>query len=144
MKNIKKVCLLFVVFASIFTVSAAYAQNETELGSNTNNDTELGASDSGNSEPSSIQLTNPLGTTKTLPDLIEGLLRIVLSFGIPVIALAIIYAGFLFVAAQGNPTKLQEARRTLLYVLIGAAILLASYVIAEAIGGTINAIRGNN
>lgn len=99
-------------------------------------------SQTNNSDPKSIRLVNPLGTTKTLPELVEGLLRIVLTIGIPIVALAIIYAGFQFVAAQGNPTKLQEARRTLLYVLIGAAILLAAYVIAEAMVGTINAIRG--
>lgn len=92
------------------------------------------------SEP--VRLENPLGTIDTLPGLVEGLLRIVLTIATPIVALAIIYAGFLFITAQGNPTKLQTARQTLMYVLIGAGILLAAYVISEAIVGTINAIRG--
>ena len=95
-----------------------------------------------NSDPTAkIKLVNPLKSTKTLPELIEGILRIVLTIGIPVVALAIIYAGFRFVVAQGKPQELETARRNLLYVLIGAGILLGAYVIAEALVGTIKAIR---
>lgn len=147
MRNFKRKFITLILFACLVTVLtpvtlADHPNHDAELGSNSNNDTELGSSDTQQVEP--VKLVNPLGTTKTLPELIEGILRIVLTIGVPVIALAIIYAGFQFIAAQGNPQKLQEARRTLLYVLIGAGILLAAYVIAEAIVGTINAIRGNN
>ena len=61
--------------------------------------------------------------------------------GVPIIALAIIYAGFLFVTAQGNSEKLTKAKKTLLYTLIGAALLLGAVVIAEAIKGTVNDIK---
>lgn len=90
------------------------------------------------------KLVNPLksGGVEDIPTLVEKILEIVLKIGTPIIALAIIYAGYLFIAAQGNPTKLETAKKTLVYVVIGAAILLGAYVIAETVVGTVNAIRG--
>ncbi len=95
----------------------------------------------GSSQP--ITLINPLGDDDlTLPGLIERILSIALRIGTPLVALAIIYTGYLFIAAQGNPDKLKKAKDTLMYVLIGAAILLGAYAIAKALVSTINAIRG--
>ncbi|MCA9352707.1 hypothetical protein KC901_00825 [Patescibacteria group bacterium] len=93
----------------------------------------------------SIKLINPLakGGVNDIPTLVREILKIIITIGVPVIALAIIYAGFKFVAAQGNPEKLKKAKDTFVYVIIGAAILLAAYAIAEAIDATVAAIRGN-
>ena len=60
--------------------------------------------------------------------------------GVPIVTLAIIYAGFLFVAARGNAEELTKAKKTLMYTLIGAALLLGSFVIAQAIKGTVDDI----
>ena len=86
-------------------------------------------------------LTNPINVG-TLTEFIAKILDIVLTIGFPIIALAIIYAGFLFVTAQGNSEKLETAKKTLLYTIIGAAILLGSWIIASAIGGTITLLKG--
>ncbi len=147
MKLIRKSALIFLLSFIFISPVPAFA-NDNELGNNTTNTNELGNNTTNTNELGNntnpapkIKLVNPLGSTRTLPELIDGILRIVLTIGIPVIALAIIYSGFKFVMAQGNATALQEARRNLLYVLIGAGILLGAYVIAEAVVGTINAIR---
>jgi nitrogen fixation-related uncharacterized protein len=90
------------------------------------------------------RLKNPLeGTVDSIPGFVETLLRIALMIGVPIVALAIIYSGFLFVAAQGNPKKLEEARATFMYTLIGAALVLGAVVIAKAIGGTIDHFAHN-
>lgn len=91
----------------------------------------------------STTIDNPLGkgNLSTIPAFIKAVLNIVLTVGIPIVALAIIYAGFLFVSAQGNPEKLKTAKKTLLYTIIGAALLLGSYVLADAIKGTVDAIK---
>jgi len=65
----------------------------------------------------------------------------VLKVGIPVIALAIIYSGFLFVFARGNEEKLKTAKDALFYSVIGAAVLLGSWAIAEMIASTIAALQ---
>jgi hypothetical protein len=50
----------------------------------------------------------------------------------------VIYTGFLFVSAKGNPQKLTAARGALTGVLIGALIILGAYAIAQAIQDTVN------
>ena len=88
------------------------------------------------------KINNPLGNKITdIPSFIKAIITIVLYIGVPIIALAIIYSGFLFVKAQGNPEQLTKAKSTLLYTLIGAALLLGAFVIAQAIGSTVEEIR---
>lgn len=91
--------------------------------------------------PESGKICNPIPAVGTLPDLIRIILEGLLKIGIPIVALAIIYAGFLFVAARGNPEKLETAKQTLLYTIIGAAILLGSWGIAKMISTTIEALK---
>ncbi|MCA9352002.1 TrbC/VirB2 family protein [Patescibacteria group bacterium] len=120
-----------------------YAQVVT--GSNETDPPVVTGSNETDSNDISTTLANPLanGGVNDIPTLIQKILEIVITIGVPIVALAIIYAGFQFVAARGNPEKLKRAKETLLYVIIGAAILLGAYVIAEAIGATVEAIRGN-
>lgn len=92
--------------------------------------------------PSDGKICNPLASrginslTGFMKTLVEGVLKI----GIPIVALAIIYSGFLFVAARGNPEKLKKAKESLMYTLIGAAILLGSWAIALLIAATVTGI----
>ena len=90
------------------------------------------------------KIANPLGTNgpQNLPDFIKAIIQIVLVVGIPLLVLAIIYSGFLFVKAQGNPGELEIAKRSLLYTVIGGALLLGAFVIATAIGQTVKDIGG--
>lgn len=81
-------------------------------------------------------LQNPIGFN-TFGELVAAILNIVVTIGIPIAALFIIYAGFLFVTAGGNDEKLKKAKQALLAAVIGTAILLAASVIADAIGATI-------
>jgi Type IV secretion system pilin len=92
-----------------------------------------------NCDPAKGKICPTVGAT-SIPDLIKTILEGALKIGIPIIALAIIYCGFLFVFARGNPEKLTKAKDALLYTLIGAAILLGSWAIATMIQGTVNAL----
>ena len=85
-------------------------------------------------------ICNPLGNTTSIPALIKTILEGALKIGIPIVALAIIYCGFLFVFARGNSEKLSKAKDALLYTLIGAAILLGSWAIAQMISSTVLAL----
>lgn len=128
--------VFFVLFCFFIFTGVSFAQGELENPGGGNSNPEL---------TGSVKLQNPLagGGIDNIPDLVRSILDILLEVGITIVALAIIYAGYKFIAAQGNPTELEKAKQTLKYVLIGAAILLAAYVIAETVVGTINAIRGN-
>jgi len=92
----------------------------------------------------SIGIENPLGDNiKDIPSFIEAIINIVLVIGVPIVALAIIYTGFLFVQARGNSEELTKAKKALLYTIIGAALLLGSFVIAQAIKTTVDDIKSN-
>jgi hypothetical protein len=90
----------------------------------------------------STGIENPLGSNlKDIPTFIKKVIEIVLSVGIPLLALAIIYSGFLFIEAQGNKDKLEKAKKAILYTLIGGVLLLGAFVISEAIINTVEDIK---
>jgi len=89
---------------------------------------------------SSGKIVNPLPSINSLDGLIQKILEGVIKIGLPVIALAIIYCGFLFVSARGNPESIKKAKDALIYTLIGAAILLGAWAIALLIKDTVVAL----
>jgi hypothetical protein len=95
----------------------------------------------GNPPVINIKFPNPFKGGDTLQKFIEVVINdVILPIGSVVVAIMIIYAGFMFVTARGNEAKLETARRNFLYVVIGTAVLLGAWVIAKAIGATINQI----
>lgn len=86
------------------------------------------------------KLCNPVPSITSIPGLINTFLIGALKIGIPVVALAIIYCGFLFVKARGKPEEINKAKEALLYTLIGAAILLGSWAIAQMIQTTVTGL----
>jgi len=90
-------------------------------------------------QPVTIKFTNPLKGANTLQELVPKILNeIVLPIGAVVVVFLIIYSGFLFVTARGNEAQLTKAKQNFLWVVIGAAVLLGSWAIAQAISGTVN------
>ena len=90
-------------------------------------------------DPPIVTIDNPIGAD-TINELIKTILEGVIKIGIPIITLAIIYCGFLFVSAQGKPESIKKAKDALLYTLIGAAILIGSWAIAQLISETVLAL----
>ncbi|MDE2399917.1 MAG: hypothetical protein KGL67_02840 [Patescibacteria group bacterium] len=88
------------------------------------------------------KIHNPLGPNgpTDIPTFIHNALIGALKIGIPIVALAIIYCGFLFVSARGKEAKLTEAKDALFYTLIGAAILLGAWAIANLIVTTVSGL----
>lgn len=87
---------------------------------------------------------NPLSVSgvNTITDFIRILLEnIVIPIGAVVSVFFVIYAGFLFVMAQGKPDGIQRAKQALLNALIGSLIILGSWAISLAIKGTVDQLR---
>ncbi|MEX0917082.1 MAG: hypothetical protein WDZ90_00955 [Candidatus Paceibacterota bacterium] len=87
------------------------------------------------------EFCNPLGSAE-LQDLLVKLLEIVVMIMFPIIVLAILWAGFLFVTAGGSEEKINTAKKVFFYTLIGAAIVLGAEVLSIAIQGTVGDILG--
>jgi len=82
-------------------------------------------------------LVSPTPGVGSLGEFIDTILGIVIRVMIPVLTVFIIYAGFLFVSANGDEKKITTARQTFYWSFVGGAILLGSVLIARLIGGTI-------
>lgn len=87
-------------------------------------------------------IINPLAGDMSLMEFVTFLVRDVLVGIIApiVLTLALLYTGFLFIAAQGNKDKLETAKRNFLYVIVGGILLLGAYVILEVITNTVDQI----
>ncbi|MBC7982133.1 hypothetical protein H7X65_03590 [Candidatus Parcubacteria bacterium] len=59
---------------------------------------------------------------------------------IMITTLYLIFAGFMFVTAKGDPGKLKKARDALLWGLIGAGLILSAEVLAYGIGDTVKEV----
>ena len=88
----------------------------------------------------SATIDNPL-SADTLFCFLKDVLDVFLTVGIIIAVLFMVYAGFLFVTARGNETQLGTAKKAFLGAVIGTAIIMGVWVIAQAIVGTVNAIR---
>jgi hypothetical protein len=86
-----------------------------------------------------IKLRNPLKTEfDSIPTIVTAVIqKIIIPLTIPFVVIMIIWSGFLLVKSQGNPGELKKAKNAIKWTFIGALVILASYVIAEAIQGTI-------
>ena len=60
------------------------------------------------SNPSGFKLQNPLNF-ETVCGLIQGLLKVFITIGIPIAVLFLVYSGFLFVWARGSVDGLKKA-----------------------------------
>ncbi len=89
-----------------------------------------------------IVIANPF-KQDTIKGLIETIVNeILMPIGGVVAVMMIMYAGFLYVTARGDPGQIKKAHDALLWAVIGAAILLGAWVISKAIGVTIDQLKG--
>ena len=88
---------------------------------------------------SHVKLENPLAV-EGVADFVALVLKVLVMVALPIISFFIVYSGFLFLTAQGKPENLSKAKENLVYVLIGATLILGAWVIATLIGGTVSQI----
>ena len=83
-------------------------------------------------------LINPLKACN-IPEFLIAIVDVLIIFATPIIVIYIMYAGFKFVTAQGNPSEIESARAALLWAVVGGVIVLGAKLILEVIKGTIAA-----
>ena len=69
------------------------------------------------------KIDNPLGT-ETFEGLADRIGKVLIDIAIPVAVIIIIYAGFQYMTANGNAEKISSAHKTLLWTLVGVAVIL--------------------
>lgn len=81
--------------------------------------------------------TNPINPINTFVELVQKIAQAIASIGIPLVAILITWAGFLYVTAQGNEKKLEQAKQALLWALVGGAVIIGAYALGTALVNTI-------
>lgn len=84
-------------------------------------------------------IDNPLQVSD-LNNFVVGLLNALIKIGIPVMVVFLVYSGLRLVMARGNEKELEDAKKNLLWVIIGAAILLGGWTIVKVLKGTFDEI----
>jgi len=71
-----------------------------------------------------LNITNPLGETSDITTLVENILNFLIILAIPITAILVVYAGYLYITSAGNEEKVKIAQKALIWAIIGFAIVL--------------------
>ncbi|MBY0110606.1 pilin [Patescibacteria group bacterium] len=85
-------------------------------------------------------LVNPL-KVGTIEELLALVLKAVVNIGTIVLILMLVYVGFLFVVGQGNEEKISEAKKALMWTVIGGLVLLGAQAISLVIQSTVGSLQ---
>ena len=142
MKIIKKIILILIII--VITVILA---SQSVLAAAPPIDTNIvpPSSVNPNLPPSSVNTTNnsvpptlknPI-KANNIQKLLSDIVDLAIVIGMVMAVLMFIWIGFKFVMAQGNETKLKEAKMWFLYAVIGTAILISARVITSVVENTL-------
>lgn len=85
-----------------------------------------------------VSLPNPLGANSTICSLLHRIIDWMVVIGAPIATGMIMIGAFQMMFAAGQPEKIATARRTIIYVAIGYAIILIGwgfvFIIADVLG----------
>jgi hypothetical protein len=87
-----------------------------------------GSSGSGSGGCPAGRICNPLQST-TITEFLVKIIQVLLIFAIPIVVFFIILAGFKFVTARGNDSKITEAKTALTWAVVGGVIVLGAQLI---------------
>ena len=133
-RSAKNTILFILVFMTLFISNTAPVLA-------VNNCYEAGGTCVGSDSGSGLQ--NPLNSQfSSIGSFVEGAVKVVIGIAIPILAMMIMYSGFMFVAARGNSKKLQVARQNFIYVIIGTIMILGFSAFILLLENTVSQLLG--
>lgn len=84
-------------------------------------------------------LQNPI-KYNNFSDFVAAVTQTAVKVLLPFVVLAFIYSGFLFVKAQGNEKELEDAKKAIIWSVVGAFILFGAWGFAQIIKTTISTV----
>lgn len=118
LKAIKQAAISFAIMGGLLVVFAAAPTGFAQI----------------QAEAPSLVLSQT-GGEGNIKNFINTIVNFLLGFLGFICVLFFIYAGFLYVTSQGSEEKVGEAKKIMLYCLIGIVIIFASYAIVNTILG---------
>lgn len=80
-------------------------------------------------------------TTTSISTIIEKIISWVLLFAGAIAVLFIIYAGFMYVTSAGNKERIETAKKTLTFAVIGLIVIILANFIVGLVGTTITDVN---
>jgi hypothetical protein len=74
--------------------------------------------------------------TQDIVKALSAALKAMVMVALPITSLFIVYTGFLYVSARGNPNQIATAKRSFFYVMTGAVLILGAWLLAQLVGDT--------
>lgn len=136
--------VIYSFFFLILFVTVPLASFAQGTGGSTTEDPGTGPSQRYDGQPfnNEVVLLDPLSSSiSTIPDFFRAIIEILLVFAIPFVVFFIVWAGFLYVTARGNPQKIAQAHSALLYAIIGGLLILGANLLLDVITNTVNQVR---
>lgn len=92
-----------------------------------------------------ILVDTAIGKISTEPQkFVQGIFGIVLGLAGGIALILVMLAGYRFMASQGDPEKINDARQQLISAIVGLLFIIFSFVILQVIGVDILKIPGFN
>ena len=88
-----------------------------------------------------IPIENPIPSITTMNGAVQRVLSIILTVAIPIMALMIIWSGFLIATARGDEEKLMKGKQAFMAAIIGGFFILGAWILGEWIGSAVKNIR---
>jgi len=85
-------------------------------------------------------ITNPL-KAKSIQQLVDLILDVLIKIAVPVLVMAVIWVGFLYIKAQGKPEEITKANSAFFWTVIGAGVVLGAKIISLAIQNTVKDLK---
>jgi hypothetical protein len=80
-----------------------------------------------------VMLANPLGPVTNLNIVIGLLIRSLLGIIGSIALVVFIYGGFTMMTAAGNPERVRRGQATLVWAIIGLAVIFSAYALARLV-----------
>lgn len=130
---------LAIVVLTLYVASIPLAQAQGVVSPATSTGTVVTPSTNPPGTSGGVTLMNPL-KVDSLEELLALVLSAIVRIGTIILTLMLIWVGFLFIKARGNPTEISAARKALLWTIIGGLILLGAEAIGQVIKATANTL----
>lgn len=88
-----------------------------------------------------IGINGANGQVSTIPELLYALVDVFIKLLIPIIGVLIVYTGFEFATAKGDPAKIKKARTALTWIVIGTFVILGAKGFGMVISNTVNSLK---
>ncbi len=125
--------MIDLIFKKLILAQAAITQGNVGGGTGT------GGSLGGGTGPNDFKLPNPLGDdTTSLADLLERIFEYLFKIAVPITAIMVLIGAFQLMFAGGNEEKVKTGKKTILYAVVGFAIVL----LADGITAVMKEILG--